>query len=132
MRITFFPMVAMILTTLLHVLLSMLFVYYYDYGVIGLAISVTIKDFVLFSLTTLYCYFDYSISEVMVPYDMEALRGWGEYLSISIPAAVMICAEYYAFEFITIAAGMLGIIELATITMVYSYSTLLYMTALGT
>ena len=125
-------MVAMILTTLLHVLLSMLFVYYYDYGVIGLAFSVTIKDFVLFSLTTLYCYFDYSISEVMVPYDMEALRGWGEYLSISIPAAVMICAEYYAFEFITIAAGMLGIIELATITMVYSYSTLLYMTALGT
>ena len=124
-------MVAMILTTLLHVLLSMLFVYYYDYGVIGLAIAVTCKDFVLFSLTTLYCYLTDNISEVMVPYDMEALRGWGEYLSISIPAAVMICAEYYAFEFITIAAGMLGIIELATITMVYSYSTLLYMTALG-
>ena len=43
----------------------------------------------------------------------------------------MICAEYYAFEFITVAAGTLGVIELASITMVYSYSTLLFMIALG-
>ena len=43
----------------------------------------------------------------------------------------MICAEYYTFEFITVAAGTLGVIELASITVVYSYSTLLFMIALG-
>ena len=131
MRITFFPMVAMILTTFLHILLSLLFVKYLDYGVIGLAMAVSIKDFVLYALTTIYCMLTDNIAEVMVPYDKEALRGWKEYLSISIPAAVMICAEYYAFEFITVAAGTLGIIELASITVVYSYSTLLFMIALG-
>ena len=77
MRITFFPMVAMILTTFLHILLSILFVIYLDYGVIGLAMAVTCKDFVLFVLTTLYGLLKPNVAEVMVPYDMEALRGWG-------------------------------------------------------
>ena len=43
----------------------------------------------------------------------------------------MICAEYYAFEFITVAAGTLGVIELASMNVVYSYSTLLIMISLG-
>ena len=77
MRITFFPMVAMILTTFLHILLSILFVIYLDYGVIGLAMAVTCKDFVLFVLTTLYGLLTPNVAEVMVPFDMEALRGWG-------------------------------------------------------
>ena len=131
MRITFFPMVAMILTTLLHILLSILFVIHLDYRVIGLAMAVSCKDFVLFVLTTLYGLLTPNVANVMVPFDMEALRGWGEYLSISIPAAIMICAEYYAFEFITVAAGTLGVIELASMNVVYSYSTLLLMIALG-
>ena len=42
---------------------------------------------------------------------MEAFGGWSEYLAISIPAAAMICAEYFAFEFITLLAGMLGVVE---------------------
>ena len=70
-------MVAMILTTFLHILLSILFVIYLDYGVIGLAMAVTCKDFVLFVLTTLYGLLKPNVAEVMVPFDMEALRGWG-------------------------------------------------------
>lgn len=54
----------------------------------------------------------------MVPYDVEALRGWGEYLSISIPTTIMICAEKYAFESLAYTAGALGVIELASITVV--------------
>lgn len=131
MRITFFPMVAMILTTLLHILLCLLFVFHLDMGVIGLAVAVSCKDFVLMVLTMIYCYLSPEVYKVFRPFDMEALRGWGEYLSISIPAAVMICAEYYAFEFIAISAAVLGIVEIASISIVYSYSTLLFMIALG-
>ena len=131
MRITFFPMVAMILTTILHILLCLLFVFYFEMGLIGLAVAVSIKDFVLMVLTSLYCYTEPNVYKVMVPFDKEAFRGWGEYLAISIPAAVMICSEYYAFEYITLAAGTLGVVELASIATVYSYSTLLFMIALG-
>ena len=118
MRITFFPLVAMILSTLLHVGLSILFVIHLDMGIIGLAVAVTCRDFFLCVLTMLYCCCTQSISEAMVPFDVEALRGWGEYLSISIPAAVMICTEKYAFESMTITAGILGVVELASITVV--------------
>ena len=97
MRITFFPMVAMILSTSLHVLLSLLFVYHLDMGVIGLAMAVTCRDFCLCTITMLYCSCTQEVSKVMVPFDMEALRGWGEYLSISVPATIMICAEKFAF-----------------------------------
>ena len=54
----------------------------------------------------------------MLPFDVEALRGWGEYLSISIPATLIICAEKYAFESLAVTAGVLGAVELASITVV--------------
>ena len=118
MRITFFPFIAVIQSILLQVGLSFLFVIHLDMGIIGLALAVTLRDFHLCVITMLYCRCTQSISEVMVPFDMEALRGWGEYLSISIPATIMICAEKYAFESMTITAAILGAVELASITVI--------------
>ena len=80
MRITLFPMVTMILATLLHILLSILFVIHLDYGVIGLAMAVTCRDFFNCVLTALYGLLTPNVADVMLPFDMEALRGWGEYL----------------------------------------------------
>ena len=103
-------MIAMILSTFLHVALSLFFVIYLDYGLVGLAIANSIKDAVLCFITAIYGYCSERVRKVLVPYDMEALRGWKEYLSISIPATVMIISEWWAFELITLLAGMLGVI----------------------
>ena len=118
MRITFFPMVAMFLSICLHVAFCHIFINGFSMGIIGLAVAVTCRDLFLCVLTMLYCSCTQSISEVMVPFDVEALHGWGEYLLISIPSTIMICAEKYAFESLTFTAGALGVIELASITVV--------------
>ena len=118
MRITFLPMVAMFVAITLHISLCFLFLFHFNMGIIGIALSNTIQNFVLMIITVIFSYCSPKVSKVLIPYDMEAFCGWGEYLAISIPAAAMICAEQFAFEFITLLAGMLGVVELATMTIV--------------
>jgi len=67
----------------------------------------------------------------MQPYDCEAFRGWGEYLQVSLPATAMICAEWWAFEALTIMAGILGVTELASQTISLNMLALLFMVPLG-
>ena len=55
MRITFFPMVASIASSAFYILLCFLLVVYYDMGIIGLAVAISIKECTLFLLTLTYC-----------------------------------------------------------------------------
>ena len=43
----------------------------------------------------------------------------------------MICSEWWAFEVLMIIAGLIGVVEMATITIVFSYTPLLFMFMLG-
>ena len=54
MRLTFYPLVIMVIATTIHVLLCLLFVKYLDLDIIGLAIAHSLKDCLLFILTVLY------------------------------------------------------------------------------
>ena len=67
----------------------------------------------------------------MQPIDIEAFRGWRPYLQISLPATLMICKEWWAFEILTVLAGVLGVTELASQTVVMTVSALLFMVPLG-
>ena len=118
MRLTFAPMVFVITATILHILLCTLFVKYFDYGIHSLAISNTIKDFSLLSMTVIYSYWSDTASRALLPMDVEALRGWKEYLGIAIPATIMICCMWWASEMISVLSGLLGVVELASIIIV--------------
>jgi len=39
--------------------------------------------------------------------DPQALHGWGEWLSLGIPSMLVMCIEWWAYEIITILAGLL-------------------------
>ena len=72
MRITFFPMVASIATSVLYILLCFLFVVYFDMGIIGLAVAISIKECALFLMTLIYCHCSESVSKVLFPLDSES------------------------------------------------------------
>ena len=59
------------------------------------------------------------------------MRGWGEYLGVSVPATVMICSEWWAFEILTVMAGILGVVELACQVIIGNVSATLFTVALG-
>ena len=91
-----------------------IFMYTFNFGIYGLYMAAGLKDFIQLIITVIYCHRKPEIRKVMQPYDCETFRGWGEYLKISLPATVMICAEWWAFEILTVMAGMLGVLELSS------------------
>lgn len=111
MRITFVPMVAMFVATFLHIPLCFLFVNYFDMGIRGLGMATSVKDCVLLLIVMVYGNCSREVQPALSLPDRESLRGWCEYLKISLPSTIMICAEWWAFEILIIMAGILGVPE---------------------
>ena len=131
MRLTFYPMVFMLVGSAFHILLCLTFAIWLDYGIIGLGIAMTIRDFSLMAMTWIYGNCSSKVRHILMPYDREALRGWGEYLSISLPATAMLCAEWWALEVLAILAGILGVIQLASQIINFNMISILLTTSLG-
>ena len=109
-------MVAMVVATLLHVVMSMLFVRVFGMGIESLAITSSIKDGVLLLTVKIYSMCSTEIRKVLAPIKAESFRGWCQYLKVSLPSTAMICAEWWAYEILIVLAGTIGVAELAAQT----------------
>jgi multidrug resistance protein, MATE family len=49
------------------------------------------------------------IQEALFWPSSESFKDWGEYFSIATPAVIMMCAEFWAFEILIVAAGYIGV-----------------------
>lgn len=63
--------------------------------------------------------------------DRNTFRGWPEYLEIALPAAVMICAEFWFFDVLVLLSGTLSVLHQAAQVILLKYLDLLMMVALG-
>ena len=109
-RITFVPLIAMIIATILHLPLSYLLAFKCGLDIRGLALASSIKDAALLSILVLYGRCSARIyPSLQPPLSAASFSGWGEYLKVSVPATVMICAEWWAFEILTVIAGLIGV-----------------------
>ena len=131
LRITFVPSVAMAIATVFHIVLCYVLLYVEGMGIKGLAIASSIKDGVLLSIVMIYMRCSKKISQIMTPIAISAFTNWCEYLKVSIPCTVMLCAEWYAFEIVTVLAGVLGVNEIACQTVVFSIAALTAQVAIG-
>ena len=96
MRITLAPMLVMIVGTLAHVVLCCILMKVFDMGIIGLAYSSSLSNFAMMATVMIYSRFSGQINVALVPINRDAFRGYCEYLLISFPSTVMICAELWA------------------------------------
>ena len=131
MRITFFPMVATVACSILYLFLCFLLLLYFEMGIIGLAVAISIKECALYFMTLIYCYCSESVRSLLVPHDSESLKGLGEYLKLSVSSTFMISSARWANHLISFMAGILGVVELASITVVFSFRVFLYTFAQG-
>ena len=67
----------------------------------------------------------------MQPFDREVLKGWSAYLKISGPSMVMLASEWWAFESMTVMAGIIGVTALASQTIYTQVMTMIFMLPLG-
>lgn len=47
--------------------------------------------------------------ETRASFDKTALKHWGDYLKIGIAGAFMLCFEWWAFEFLALFSGFMGV-----------------------
>ena len=78
-------------------------------GVRGLGLATSITNFNLLLITMVYCNCLPEISRALQLPDRDSLRGWSEYLKVSLPSTLMICSEWWAFEVVTVIAGTISI-----------------------
>lgn len=125
-------MIAMIVATTMHLPLCYLFVKGLDMGVLGLACASSVKDSLCLIVVMIYGNCSDQIRRSLQPIcQRESLEGWCQYLKISLPSTAMICAEWWAFEILTVIAGTIGVPEQAAQVMITSIGAVLFMVPLG-
>ena len=73
-----------------------------------------------------------SSSSSLLPPSLLILRGqWYEFISLGLPGTVMLCSEWWAFEFLTIMATFLGTAAVDAETIVLQICSLSFMIPLG-
>ena len=107
-------MVAMFASIVIHICNCLVLVHKYDMGINGLATAASITNGFLLVSVFVYAFCSSQVRQVMQPIDREAFRSWWPYLKISLPATLMICSEWWAFEILTVLSGVLGVNELAS------------------
>ena len=63
----------------------------------------------IFTFMTLHSHCIPQIKKALFWPTSDSFTGWGEYLAISAPATIMMCAEWWAFEILIIFAGYISI-----------------------
>jgi MATE family multidrug resistance protein len=101
----------MFIATLLHIPLCYLFVDHFDLDIRGLGLASSTKDFVLLLSVMIYANCNEQVRPALSLPDSSSFSGWGEYLKISLPGTVMMCAEWWAFELLVLLSGILGVPE---------------------
>ena len=131
MRITLVPMIVMFVATCLHLPLCLLFTDVFDLDIRGLSLANSVRDFILFFSVMIYANCSKEVKPAHFMPGAEALRGWCDYMKVALPSAVMICAEWWAFEAFVIIAGTLGVVEQASQIVIQSIIILLFCTPQG-
>ena len=114
------------------VLTNFLLVVHFQFDYPALAIA-----WVLASLASLVTIVGMSISAPAVRatlqprLSMRAWERWGEFMSLGLPATLMIISEWWAYEFLTLCASTLGTAEVAAQTVMMQTVYLCYMIPYG-
>jgi multidrug resistance protein, MATE family len=120
-----------ILMVFFHFGFVYLFVSVFELQLIGIAIATTCT-FALNCLCLLAAITQQEdISEAIFWPNKDSLTGWGRYFKVSGPATLMVCSEVYAYEILMIEAGIIGVTQLASYTVLANIGLTCVMIVLG-
>ena len=109
-------MIAQVACSILHLYWCHLFIIKLDYRIYGAGLAMTVSNLVQFTIITILSHNIPRIKDALFWPTMDSFREWNEYLSISLPATMMLCAEWWAFEINVVASGYFGVAQLAANT----------------
>jgi MATE family multidrug resistance protein len=135
------PMYITMIAVPMNVFLQWLLVWYlafhfrspYSIGVIGAPISTSIINCLIPIMTIIYIrYYEggdaYGGWEWREAFDVKQLV---VFVKLGVPGVLMICSEWWAYEVVALAAGMIGGIELAAQSVLINTTGFFYMNSIG-
>lgn len=105
-----FPLLVSSLVTLIfHLALCWTLVFHSSFRNLGAAIAIGLSYWLNVILLALYMKYspDCAKTKTRVRISMELFPGVREFFSFAVPSAVMICLEWWSFEFLTMLSGLL-------------------------
>jgi MATE family multidrug resistance protein len=107
------------------------FVFGFGWGYRSLAISWVLSTylmaFVQIGLSLRYP----SVLRTLQPWDWRAFEEWPQFIMLGLPGTVMLCSEWWAFEFLMLLATFLGTAQVAAQAIILQISSIAFMVPLG-
>ena len=99
-------MYASILQALLQIPLCWYFIDHREMGINGIAITESILLFIYFMAIIIYSYCSKNVSPALRPINIEAFRGWGQYMVVAFPTIVIMVSIWLSFATAMLIAGI--------------------------
>ncbi|KAK4236213.1 ethionine resistance-conferring protein 1 [Achaetomium macrosporum] len=95
-----------------NILMNWLFVWKFGWGYVGAPLAAAVTQNMLPMLLFLYVW-KIDGSQAWGGFRKAALRNWGPMIKLALPGMIMVVAEWFAFEILTLASGRMGVTILA-------------------
>ncbi|KAI0899759.1 multidrug and toxin extrusion protein [Annulohypoxylon nitens] len=102
----------LIIAAPLNILVNWLLVWHFEWGFVGAPISVAITQTLMPLLLLAYVVF-VDGSQCWGGFTRRALTNWGPMVKLALPGMIMVMAEWFAFEILTLATSQFGTTYLA-------------------
>jgi MATE family multidrug resistance protein len=130
-QVAWVPLIAMIICTVMHVGWCWLYMVHYGLGMLGAGLANATSALIMWIIVTIISLTVSELKDALFWPDRESFSRWGEYLAISIPVTIMICAEVGVFNVFVIMSGYLGVVDQAAQVILMCLNELMFMAALG-
>lgn len=120
-------------TAILHPLWCHLFIYTFNFSVIGAGISMGITQLLNLIIITIYIHWKNPCPESYFFINKECLNVdlIYDYLKNAIPAAILFAADWLGFEVLTLMASYISAVDLAANICLFNFITIIFMMSMG-
>jgi len=105
------PFRILVLGNIIHVILCYILAVKCSLGIKGIGIAAFISNFMIFIGEFAYPYSIEELRPALKGPDWRMFKDLSGYLKLGVPSALVLCFEMWAFEFIILFAGYLGVKE---------------------
>ncbi|KAK2828650.1 hypothetical protein Q5P01_019684 [Channa striata] len=116
---------------ILNLMANYVLIFSLNLGVVGSAIANSLSQIIICLLLFGYIRWKKLHQQTWGGWSTECLQEWGSFMKLAIPSALMVCFEWWIWEFGGFLAGMLGEVDLAAQHVLVEIGAITYMFPLG-
>ncbi|XP_040002248.1 multidrug and toxin extrusion protein 1-like [Xiphias gladius] len=115
----------------LNGIINYIFLYLLDLGVAGSAAANAISQYLMAVVLYVYICWRGLHKATWGGWSLECMQEWGPYVKLAIPSMLMLCLEWWMFEFGGFLAGVISETELAAQAIVLQLTNIAYIFSIG-